>query len=124
MLIAVASKSGTEVDQHFGHAERFLIFDCAAGKPRLVKEVAVEKYCSYDPDHVFRKPQFQAIVEVLTGCKVVVTAMIGDYPRQELEKAGMVHVATTGPVELAVLAAHHQLCGCGCRCAGEKQCVG
>ena len=66
----------------------------------------------------------QAIVEVLTGCKVVVTAMIGDYPRQELEKAGMVHVATTGPVELAVLAAHHQLCGCGCRCAGEKQCVG
>jgi predicted Fe-Mo cluster-binding NifX family protein len=120
MLIAVASKSGTEIDQHFGHAERFLIYDCVAGAPQLVKEVAVEKYCSYDPNHAFRKPQFHAIVAALAGCKVVVTAMIGDYPLQELEKAGMVHVATAGPIESAVLAAHHQVCGCGCQ--GKKQC--
>jgi predicted Fe-Mo cluster-binding NifX family protein len=122
MLIAVASKSGIEVDQHFGHAERFQIYDCAAGSPRLVKEVPVEKYCSFDPDHAFRKPQFQAIVEALAGCRAVVTAMIGDYPRQELEKAGMVHVAATGPIEAALLAAHGQLCGCGCSCQGEQQC--
>lgn len=122
MLVAVASKSGVEVDQHFGHAERFLVYDCAAGKPQLVKEVAVEKYCSYDPNHTFRKPQFQAIVEALAGCRVVVTAMIGDYPRQELEKAGMVHVAATGPIEAAILAAHGQVCGCGCACSGEKRC--
>ncbi len=75
MLIAVASKSGTEVDQHFGHAERFLVFECAAGQPQLVREVPVEKYCSFDPDHVFRKPQFQAIVEGLEGCRAVVTAI-------------------------------------------------
>ncbi|TLM65901.1 MAG: dinitrogenase iron-molybdenum cofactor biosynthesis protein [Deltaproteobacteria bacterium] len=122
MLIAVASKSGTEVDQHFGHAERFLIFDCAAGKPQLVREVAVEKYCSYDPNHAFRKPQFQAIVESLAGCSAVVTAMIGDYPRQELEKAGMRHLAAEGPIEQAVRAAHHLVCGCGCRCEGQKKC--
>jgi predicted Fe-Mo cluster-binding NifX family protein len=122
MLIAVASKSGTEVDQHFGHAERFLVYDCAAGQLRLVKEVPVEKYCSYDPNHAFRKPQFQAIIEALAGCKVVVTAMIGDYPRQELEKAGMVHVISEGPIEQAVLAAHHQVCGCGCACNGTKHC--
>jgi len=122
MLIAVASKSGTEVDQHFGHAERFLVYDCAAGKLQLVKEVAVEKYCSYDPNHAFRKPQFQAIVEALAGCKAVVTAMIGDYPRLELEKAGMVHVNAVGAIEPALLAAHGQLCGCGCACAGMKQC--
>jgi predicted Fe-Mo cluster-binding NifX family protein len=122
MLIAVASKSGIEVDQHFGHAERFQVYDCAAGYPRLVKEVAVEKYCSFAPDHVFRKPQFQAIVEALAGCRAVVTAMIGDYPRQELEKAGMVHVAATGPIEAALLAAHGQLCGCGCACQGEPPC--
>jgi len=122
MLVAVASKSGTEVDQHFGHAERFLIYDCAGGKPQLVKEIAVEKYCSYDPNHAFRKPQFQAIVEALAGCRAVVTAMIGDYPRQELEKAGMVHVIGDGPIEQAILTAHGQVCGCGCACAGQKQC--
>ena len=122
MLIAVASKSGTDVDQHFGHAERFLVYDCAAGTPQLVKEVPVEKYCSFDPDHAFRKPQFQAIVEALTGCRAVVTAMIGDYPRHELEKAGMVHVAAVGPIGPAILAAHGQVCGCGCSCQGAKQC--
>lgn len=122
MLIAVASKSGTEVDQHFGHAERFLVFDCAAGKPQLVKEVPVEKYCSFDPDHAFRKPQFQSIVEALAGCRAVVTAMIGDYPRQELEKVGMVHIDAAGPIEPALLAAHGQVCGCGCACSGKRQC--
>jgi predicted Fe-Mo cluster-binding NifX family protein len=122
MFIAVASKSGTEVDQHFGHAERFLVFDCAAGAPQLVKEVPVEKYCSFDPDHAFRKPQFQAIVEALAGCRAVVTAMIGDYPRQELAKAGMVHINAVGPIEAALLAAHGQVCGCGCVCNGMKQC--
>jgi predicted Fe-Mo cluster-binding NifX family protein len=122
MLIAVASKSGTEVDLHFGHAERFLVYDCAAGKPRLIRNVPVEKYCSFDPVHAFRKPQFQAIIEALAGCKAVVTAMIGDYPRQELEKAGMVHVAAVGAIEPAVLAAHGQVCGCGCSCQGTKQC--
>lgn len=120
MLIAVASKSGTEVDQHFGHAERFLVYACVAGKPQLIKEVTVEKYCSYDPNHAFRKPQFQAIVEALAGCKVVMTAMIGDYPRQELEKAGMVHVVGEGAIERALLAAHNRVCGCGCRCEGKK----
>ena len=122
MLIAVASKSGTEVDQHFGHAERFLIFACAIGQSQLVKEVLVEKYCSYDPDHVFRKPQFESIVEALAGCRAVVTAMIGDYPRQELEKAGMVHIAAVGPITSALLTAHGQLCGCGGTCRGESMC--
>ena len=122
MLIAVASKSGTEIDQHFGHAERFLVYDCAAGRPQLVKEVPVEKYCSFDPNHAFRKSQFQAIVEALAGCRVVVTAMIGDYPRQELEKSGMVHVAAVGPIEAAILSAHGQVCGGGCRCEGMKPC--
>jgi predicted Fe-Mo cluster-binding NifX family protein len=120
MRIAVASKSGTEVDQHFGHAERFLIYDCAGGTPQQVEEVSVEKYCSYDPDHAFRKPQFQAIIDALVGCKVVVTAQIGDYPRQELEKAGLRHLATVGPIDAALKAAHNAACGCGGN--GPKSC--
>jgi predicted Fe-Mo cluster-binding NifX family protein len=120
MRIAVASKSGVEVDQHFGHAERFLIYDFNQGRPQPVGEVQVEKYCSFDPDHPFRHRQFAAIVEALQGCKAVVTAMIGDYPRQELEKAGLAHVAAVGPIEQALRAAHAQLCGCACQ--GPKKC--
>ncbi len=120
MRIAVASKSGTEVDQHFGHAERFLIYEFNQGSPSRVAEVQVEKYCSFDPDHPFRHNQFNAIVEALAGCRAVITAQIGDYPRQELEKAGLRHVAAVGPIEAALYAAHGEVCGC--RCQGAREC--
>ncbi len=120
MRIAVASKSGTEVDQHFGHAERFLLYDFNQGRPQPAGEVQVEKYCSFDPEHPFRHRQFDAIVQALAGCRVVVTAMIGDYPRQELEKAGLRHVAATGPIAQALQAAHAEVCGCACQ--GPKKC--
>jgi predicted Fe-Mo cluster-binding NifX family protein len=117
MRIAVASKSGHEVDQHFGHAERFLLYDYNKGKPQAAGMVEVEKYCSYDADHPFRTRQFAAIVAALAGCRAVVTAMIGEYPLQELKKAGLRHITANGPIEAALHAAHRELCGGNC--AGE-----
>jgi predicted Fe-Mo cluster-binding NifX family protein len=111
MRIAVASKSGTEVDQHFGHAERFLLYEYHQGQPQAVGTVEVEKYCSYDADHPFRSRQFGAIVAALAGCQAVVTAMIGEYPLQELKKAGLHHVTAAGPIAAALHAAHGELCG-------------
>lgn len=115
MLIAVASKSGTEIDQHFGHAERFLIYDYGSGDPQPLREVAVDKYCSYDPDHPFRHPQFNAIVSALEGCKAVVTSMVGELPKQELRKVGITPIVTSGPIPDALKLAHDLVCGSGCR---------
>ncbi len=122
MLIAVASKTGTEVDQHFGHAERFLIYDYAGGNPALAKEVTVDKYCSYDPDHPFRHPQFNGIVSALEGCKVVVTQMIGELPKQELKKVGIIPIVTSGPISEALKMAHDSVCGGECK--GGKRAAG
>lgn len=119
MRIAIASKSGTEIDQHFGHAERFLIYDCAGGQPKALGEVEVEKYCSFDMEHPFRERQFDAIVAALQGCRAVVTARIGELPRQELKKAGIEAITAVGPIEQAILRAHDALCGCGCK--GRKE---
>ncbi|RME41636.1 MAG: dinitrogenase iron-molybdenum cofactor biosynthesis protein [Deltaproteobacteria bacterium] len=114
MLIAVASKTGTDVDLHFGHAERFLIYDYGGGSPEPVKEVHVDKYCSYNPDHPFRHRQFDAIVTALEGCRAVVTAMIGELPRQQLEKAGIRALTTRGAISEALKWAHDQVCPGGC----------
>ncbi|HKJ04823.1 MAG TPA: NifB/NifX family molybdenum-iron cluster-binding protein [Geopsychrobacteraceae bacterium] len=120
MLIAVASKTGTEVDQHFGHAERFLIYDYQSGNPQQVKEVSVEKYCSYDPDHPFRHPQFDAIARALNGCKAVVTEMIGELPKQELLKVGLMPIVASGPIVDALKLAHDSVCSGNCQ--GKKNC--
>lgn len=114
MLIAVASKSGTDVDQHFGHAERFLIYNYRSDNPEQLSEVKVEKYCSYDPDHPFRHQQFDNIVKALEGCKAVVTAQIGELPKQELLKAGIQSVNTSLPIPEALKLAHDSVCPGGC----------
>jgi len=115
MLIAVASKTGTEIDQHFGHAETFRIFKYRKGSPEQVAAVEVEKYCSFDPEHPFRHAQFDAITSALKDCRAVVTAMIGELPKQELEKLGFKVISTEGPIEPALKLAHDAVCDGKCK---------
>lgn len=119
MLIAVTSKTGIEIDQHFGHAEKFRIYKYRKGNPLQVSEIEVEKYCSFDPDHPFRHRQFDGIAAALKDCKAVVTAMIGELPKQELEKLGFKVVSMSGPIEPALKVAHDVVCDG--KCAGNTE---
>jgi len=99
MLIAVASKDGKTIDQHFGHAERFLIYEVIDGDVVLVDEKRVERYCSFDPDHPLRTHTLQATADVLKGCRAIVCAMMGEAPRQELTRLGVEQFVVEGPIE-------------------------
>jgi predicted Fe-Mo cluster-binding NifX family protein len=110
MLIAVTSKTGTKVDQHFGHAEAFRIFKYRKGNPVQVNEVKVQRYCSFDLEHPFRHAQLNGIIEALKDCQAVVTAMIGELPKQEMEKAGFIVISAEGPLEAALKLAHDAVC--------------
>jgi len=89
MLIAVASKDGKQINQHFGHAERFLIYEVGEGGTRLVDEKKVERYCTYDADHPLRSHVLRAIADTLTGCRAIVCAQIGQAPQMEMERLGI-----------------------------------
>ena len=56
MLIAVASQDGKEINQHFGHADLFYVYEVEGENVTLKEEKRVEQYCSDDPDHGLRKP--------------------------------------------------------------------
>ena len=99
MLIAVASKDGKDINQHFGHAERFLIYDVENGDAKLVDERKVERYCSFDPEHPLRGHLLEGIVEALAGCRAVVTAQMGEHPKSELERLGVEPFMTSGPIK-------------------------
>lgn len=120
MLIAVASKSGTEVDQHFGHAEKFRIFKYRKGDPVQVDEVSIDRYCSFDLEHPFRHAQLDRIAEALKDCQAVVTAMIGELPRQALEKLGFKVITAAGPLEPALQLAHDAVCDGQCQGRTEQ----
>jgi predicted Fe-Mo cluster-binding NifX family protein len=99
MLIAVASKNGKDINQHFGHAERFLIYDVEDGNAKLVDERLVERYCSFDPEHPLRGHLLRSIAAALAGCRAVVTSQMGDHPKGELEKLGVEPFVISGPIK-------------------------
>lgn len=103
MLIAVASKDGREINQHFGHAERFLIYNVDNGDAKLVDEKKVERYCSFDPEHPMRGHLLQGIADALKGCRAVVSCQMGEHPRAELEKLGVEPFVTNGPIKTTLV---------------------
>lgn len=103
MLIAVASRDGKEINQHFGHAERFLVFEVDAGEARLVDERRVERYCTYDTSHPQRAHLLQAIADSLAGCRAVVCAQIGQGPQMEMERLGIDAFVADGPIKATLV---------------------
>ncbi|MCL0043506.1 nitrogenase [Peptococcaceae bacterium] len=72
--IAVASKSGIEVDQHFGKAEQFMIFDVSGDERELIeirKASAVEDSCEAV------KNSLQCRLDLIQDCNVIVCVKAG-----------------------------------------------
>lgn len=99
MLIAVASHDGKEINQHFGHAERFLIYDVEGTEVKLVDEKKFERYCTYDQDHPLRAHILKAIADSLNGCHAVICAQIGQGPQMEMEQLGIETFVADGPIK-------------------------
>jgi predicted Fe-Mo cluster-binding NifX family protein len=103
MLIAVASKDGKLINQHFGHAERFLIYDVEGAEAKLVDEKKVERYCTYDSDHPMRAHLLHEIAGALAGCRAVVCSQIGQAPQSEMERLGVDAFVAEGPIRTTLL---------------------
>jgi nitrogen fixation protein NifB len=86
LLIAVASRGGGRVNEHFGHASEFQIFEVTAGGSRFLGHRRVERYCrgGEGEDDVLA-----ATLAALDGVGVVLTAKIGRCPRERLHAAGI-----------------------------------
>jgi len=99
MLIAVTTSNGIDVDTHFGKAERFLIYETGHADPQLLGEVRAQAYCGgAAPGHSLMPDKLAAISQALGDCRVVVTAMIGEAPQQELERLGITVHTISAPV--------------------------
>lgn len=102
MLIAVATKDGKEINQHFGHAVRFLVYEVEGTAVRLVDEKKVERYCTYDEAHPLRRHVLRGIAEALQGCRAIACAQIGQAPQEELARGGLPVYALQGEIRSAL----------------------
>lgn len=102
MLIAVATKDGENINQHFGHAVRFLIYEVEGTAVKLVAEKQVEKYCSYDEAHPLRGHVLRGIAEALQGSRAIVCSQIGPAPQEEMGRLGFDVYALEGEINPAL----------------------
>ena len=83
LRIAVASRDGARVDQHFGQAEEFLVYEVTAIGPTLVETRAIAAHARGEED-----PR-DTICRMLADCPVLLVAKIGPNPQEKLAGAGI-----------------------------------
>lgn len=101
--VAVATRSGGLVDQHFGHAREFLVYDVSREGARLVGRRATAAYCTGgegDDDAL------SGALRAVADCRAILVAKIGRCPEGQLAAAGVEPVTAHAfrPIEAAALA--------------------
>ena len=101
--IAVASKHGIMVDQHFGYASEFLIYEGNGQDFQQVEKRNVEKYCNGSEDCDEEGGIKESVVEALTDCQAVLTMRIGYHAKERLLKKDIQSVEYCNDIEAGLL---------------------
>ena len=93
VAVTSSTKDGM-VDLHFGHAERFLIYEVRGDTFRLLESRGLELQEG--------QSAISQAAELLSDCKYVITRRIGPHAVAELEKAGIVAVEDYDHIDEAI----------------------
>ncbi len=110
--IAACSKDMGVVNQHFGHAKEFLIYQVINGTAKLINVRKVEDhYCQGADSCDEPEDRFNKIFQVIQDCDAVVCLRVGYPVHKKLEAHGILPVTETPgfPVEKAVMKAAEHL---------------
>jgi nitrogen fixation protein NifB len=86
VLVAIATKGGGRINQHFGHATEFQIYEVTSAGAKFIGHRRTDKYC------VGGHGEADAIatsIAALEGVTAVLCAKIGERPRERLAAAGI-----------------------------------
>ncbi|MBL8492155.1 MAG: nitrogenase cofactor biosynthesis protein NifB [Rhodocyclaceae bacterium] len=115
VLMAVATSGGGLVNQHFGHAKEFLVYEASPEGVRFVGHRKTDLYCSGDETCGDGESVLDRSIAALAGCEVVLCSKIGFEPWGALEAAGIQpngeHAMET--IDEAVLAVYREMAAAG-----------
>ncbi|MCX7714544.1 MAG: nitrogenase cofactor biosynthesis protein NifB [Clostridia bacterium] len=107
ILLAVASKGGILVDQHFGHANDFYIYEYMDNRVKFKEKRSVTKYCNgfESCDGMGggnKEDKIDNILDAIKDCRGVIAMRIGETPKEKLERKGIKVFMTYDKIEDAV----------------------
>jgi predicted Fe-Mo cluster-binding NifX family protein len=89
LRFAVASGGGYVVDQHFGHATGFYVYECQEGQVSLLERRDIPQYC-FGPDGCRDHEELFAVIGgIIQDCAGVIVMRIGEAPRLKLAGQGI-----------------------------------
>jgi len=107
---AVATRTGTIVDTHFGHANEFYIYESDGTGAWFVETRKVSKYCN-GPECDDKEDRWESVIRAINGCEAVLALRIGPTPEKRLKENGIGVITTYERVETAVTqAAKEKMC--------------
>ena len=86
IMIAVATKGGGRINEHFGHAKEFQIYEVSAAGSKFVGHRRVDNYCQ---GGYAEEESLETVVRAINDCQAVFVARIGGCPRDGLKSAGI-----------------------------------
>ena len=86
MRIAVATREGLAVSEHFGHAKVFHIYDVTPSACEPLEQRHVDHYCLGGSSD---QSALSGIFEAIKDCSAVFVAKIGDGPIEKLKARGI-----------------------------------
>jgi nitrogen fixation protein NifB len=115
VLMAVATTGGGLINQHFGHAREFLIYEVTSQDVRFIGHRKVDLYCSGGDTCGDAETALQKTIRTLSGCEAVLCSKIGYEPWGMLEEAGIMPNGEHAmePIEEAVAAVYREMAGQG-----------
>jgi nitrogen fixation protein NifB len=112
VLMAVATSGGGVINQHFGHAKEFLIYEANSTDVRFISHRKVDDlYCAGGDTCGDGESVLQKIIKVLSGCEAVLCSKVGYEPWEMLEEAGIMPNGEHAmePIEDAVAAVYKEM---------------
>ena len=86
LLVAVATQGGGRVNQHFGHATEFQVFEVDATGVRFAFHRRCDNYCV---GGFGEEDKLDLVIAALEGVDTILCAQIGECPREALAAAGI-----------------------------------
>ena len=111
VLMAVATSGGGLINQHYGHASEFLVYEASANGVRFIGHRKVDQYCVGNDSCGEKESALAGSIRALKGCEAVLCSKIGFEPWGLLEQAGIQPNGEHAmePIEEAVLAVYQEM---------------
>ena len=115
VLMAVATKGSGVINEHFGHASEFLIYEAAGIDVRFIGHRKTTPYCEGGDTCGDGESALDRTIRELSGCEVVLCSKVGFEPWGPLEAAGIQPNGEHAmePIEDAVAAVYEEMRAAG-----------